>query len=437
MTATDFNEIDDSLPVALQTVQKMNRALAQPAHEALKVLMETTPDDDDKLMSALQKRIWYYNRAVLQLRASKYEDCLSTCQFLQTNALMQKSKKKSSAAAAATKNMHLAVHNKEDRAWWESRVSVLLAHVAAKTGKGDATAILDACLENCIALPQSNVRDHAIMYVQLHKAALSTDSSDPIHLLQALLPESLRNKPAVIATAAALYHSAGNDAKASELLQSVGDEQALADFALSQGNYEKAASIYEKAASASSDDPVSKARWVRALSYTDPNKAMKLWSEMSPDLLEEDGDEVNGAELEARELPRFKSTRRNEMVATNDNNTAGKKSKKSHAAVLRQRARKREKYLAEQEKKGLLKPDAKPDPERWLPKYERSNARRRKSRGQPKGGAQGGISEKDAAKLDVVARQAARASGIADSSGPSTAHMTVSGGTGGRKGKRR
>ena len=99
---------------------------------------------------------------------------------------------------------------------------------------------------------------------------------------------------------------------------------------------------------------------------------------------------------------------------------------------MRRRARRREEYISKLEEKGLYRVDrpTKPDPERWLPKYERSYSRRRRHRGGPHKGAQGGISQKDAAKLDV----AARATGGSDqTSGRSTAHMAVSGG--GRKGK--
>ena len=120
--------------------------------------------------------------------------------------------------------------------------------------------------------------------------------------------------------------------------------------------------------------------------------------------------------------------------------TDGKQKKKSHEAVLRRRARKRAEYVADLEQRGIAN---KLDPERWLPKYERSANRRRRNRGAVGGahkGAQGGVSEKDAAKLDIAARQAARAAGETDTGGPSTAHMTVTAAGnigGGRKGGRR
>lgn len=431
---------------AFQTVRQVNRAvLGQASPEAALKMLLAEPDATK--FTVLQRRIWSYNRAVLQLHATRYDECRATCQhyFLAPQKTGKKQKKPEGSEAAV-------YGNPEERTFWESRATVLLAHCAAKDGKGESAAtLLDACVERCNALPSSSARDHVLTYVLLHRAALAagangtTDSK--MKLLQELLPESVRSKPAVVATMAALYQSSGHEAKAALLLQehqqqtvnggnnNNNNDLAVADFAMSQGNYAQAAALYETAvAAASPGDFAAKARLVRALSYTDPDRAVLLWSEMAPDLVvESDDNEVNGAELETKELHLKSSMVRRSNDAVPAETGDAKKSKKSHAAVLRQRARKREIYLAEQEKKGTSKPGtAVPDPERWLPKYERSNARRRKNRDQHKG-AQGGASEKDAAKLDIVARQAARASGDAEQSGRSTAHMTVSGGA--RKGK--
>lgn len=411
---------------AWQTVRQVNCALARSPAEALRVL---TAEPDWTKLSVLQRRIWLYNRALMQLQAGKWDDCRVTCQHFLS---LPKGKKKKSTE----QNEAVVDSSPEARLFWESRVSVLLAHCAVKEGGGNATAILDACMVQCQGLPSSSVRNHTLTYLLLHRAALTgVNSVDAKIKVLTELHDTIGNKPAVVATMAALFHAAGSETKAAELLQSVDDDQVVAEFAMSQANYQYAAELYERSAAAS-DDPVVKARWIRALSYTDPEKAVQLWSEMSPDLVvsDDDDDGVNGAELEVKEL-RLKSTmvrRTSDGLATTVDAT--KKSKKSHAAVLRRRARKRETYLAELAKKGASPlVAAVPDPERWIPKYERSNARRRKNRGPHHKGAQGGVSEKDAAKLDVVARQAARASGETDPASRSTAHLTVSGG--GRKAK--
>ena len=119
------------------------------------------------------------------------------------------------------------------------------------------------------------------------------------------------------------------------------------------------------------------------------------------------------------------------------------KKKKNHEAVLRRRAKKREAHLEKLMKEGRYNPDrpVKPDPERWIPKNQRSyNKRGRRGRTQWVG-AQGSGSgaDKDAAKLDAFARAAAKAQGTdASNQARSTAHLSVSSnGNIGKGGRRR
>ena len=120
--------------------------------------------------------------------------------------------------------------------------------------------------------------------------------------------------------------------------------------------------------------------------------------------------------------------------------------KTNREAILRKRAKQREAYLARLESEGRYdpnKPSSKPDPERWIPKSQRSYNRRGRGRGGGGGGgryksnvgAQGG-GVADAGKLDVAARVAAKASGGDGSGGkPSTANIKVSSSGATRKGK--
>jgi signal recognition particle subunit SRP72 len=215
----------------------------------------------------------------------------------------------------------------------------------------------------------------------------------------------------------------------------------LADLWLAKGEYAQAVALYEKA---DLTDPIAQAQYARALTYTDPAKAVEYWASVRPaDVLDQASMVgLDGMELEKRPLPLLRTSRKvvtglEAAGTTNAANVAVTKPKKSHEAVLRRRARQREAYLAELEKRGL-KHTTHPDPERWLPKYERSyNRRRRGKGGGVHKGAQGGISDKDAARLDVAARQAARAAGEPASSS-STAHIAaVSSGGPSRKGGRR
>ncbi len=105
---------------------------------------------------------------------------------------------------------------------------------------------------------------------------------------------------------------------------------------------------------------------------------------------------------------------------------------------LRQRAKKREAYLAKLASEGKynpLKPTV-PDPERWLPKSQRSTSHNRRGRGKQhyySTSSQGVVSsEKDVAKLDAAARAAAKKQQVGSSSAtPSTAHISVSSGSSG------
>jgi signal recognition particle subunit SRP72 len=122
-----------------------------------------------------------------------------------------------------------------------------------------------------------------------------------------------------------------------------------------------------------------------------------------------------------------------------------RQNKRNHEAVLRRREKKRQDYLEKLQQEGKYNPDRplKPDPERWLPKSQRSyNKRGRRGRSQfigAQGIGSGAGADKDAAKLDAAARAAAKAQGI-DLNGQtrSTAHLAVSSnGNTGKSGRRR
>jgi hypothetical protein len=110
-----------------------------------------------------------------------------------------------------------------------------------------------------------------------------------------------------------------------------------------------------------------------------------------------------------------------------------KGNKPSAEKIMRRRERKREAYLKKLEAKGQYNPDRpiKPNPERWIPKHERSRSRGKGRTGNNRS-AQGGGSQLDALRLDAAARRAGQ---VPASSGPSTANIKVS--SSGYKGGRR
>jgi hypothetical protein len=303
-----------------------------------------------------------------------------------------------------------------------------------------------------------------------------------IHLLEHDLPLKVRVcSPAVLATLASLFHSTGRTSDTEQLLlqqvrslNGVGlnsnskvGSAVLADFYMSQGRYRAAADLYALGVDST---VASKVRYWQALSYVDPVGASGLWLAEAThvlDLIVDDNDTTfdvqatshMGAVLENQEVPRIKTCTSYQfdsaspLLASGHQtldisggqptvNTSVSKQKKS-AAAQRRRSRQRAQYLASLESKGLYRPDrpTKPDQWRWVPKYERSYARRRGNYGGGlHRGAQGAaMSENETLKFDVVVRQAAlRSDAGGQADGPSTARMTVSSsGTSARKGARR
>jgi hypothetical protein len=203
-----------------------------------------------------------------------------------------------------------------------------------------------------------------------------------------------------------------------------------------QAQYAEAAKLYEanlpSPESCDQQQLALQLKRVQALALCGEHDAStELFESLIPLLdnaVEDPSSMVNGENLENKALPRS-STSKSLVVAVAPGEES--KPKRSMERILRQRAHKREAYLKSLEEKGQYNPDqpAKPDAERWIPKHERSRARRR---GQNSRSAQGGGSQADALKLDAAAR---RAGHVSASTGPSTANLKVS--SGGRKARGR
>jgi len=82
--------------------------------------------------------------------------------------------------------------------------------------------------------------------------------------------------------------------------------------------------------------------------------------------------------------------------------------------IARKRAKKREAYLTKVRSKPDYNPSiglVNPDPERWIPRKQRSGRRGRRGRNRFVGAQGSGMgSQKDASKLDAAARAAAKKS---------------------------
>ena len=123
---------------------------------------------------------------------------------------------------------------------------------------------------------------------------------------------------------------------------------------------------------------------------------------------------------------------------TAQNRTEQKLKQRQHR--IRQKARKREAHLKKLAELGkAVKDEAKLDPERWLPKSQRSYSKRGKKKNQFSGAqGVGGGAAKDSLKLDAKARADAKAKGESVEGSRSTAHLEVAaGGKQSRRGGKR
>ncbi|GKY93877.1 hypothetical protein MPSEU_000354600 [Mayamaea pseudoterrestris] len=414
-----------SSSTALHAVHQHNQTLAG-VDDARQTLEQLPPIH--KKWTNLQTRIYRYNLACLQLRAKNHDACRATVKEMFAQ-WFDKSKQ--------LKQQEL---NVAQSLWWQARLNVLLYYcdettvVAASENDEEPLAsshddptnatshtnkslqLLRTTLDKLRALNACAVRDEAILYLMLHMREPLTVNSVPV---------SLQSRVGMQYT--------------------LGAAERNGDWYMAHGEYAQAVERYEQELK---DDPnadaTTRAKLVRALSHVDPDRALEMWQQAKGEITVHDEnvlDQFNGAELERQELPRLTSSKmRTLATSTNDDlnqqsTTPEKDTKKSHDAILRRRSRQRQAHLDKLAAQGLHRVDrpVPPDPERWLPKYERSHNRKRRAKQQQQNhvhrGAQGsGVSEKESQKLDVVARQQARANGDASGSGgKSTAHLSVSG----------
>ena len=377
-------------------------------------------ESDEGDLTDTQRKVHLYNEAVRCYQSRQYKQC---------HELFVK----------LTKQV-------KDSLWWRGRLLILQAYcegkqsvTSTKTNESIKTTIQE--LQNNASSAENQ---DVLAYLLLHQAALAQqqlsgkngqETVDVVPLLRSL-PPLIREKPA---TKCLLY-------RLTEEPHDDNDSLFLADYYLSQQEYEKAAEMYCRLHSKATDDDTAgllMARRVQALSRTKPLEAVKLWTEFRASLnVTDDTPELSEEEsLETKPLPE-RGSRKNHpslkeivMIDNSPRDTSSSLRKKSRDSILRRRAKRRQAYVSSLSEYDQTKT---PDPERWIPKYERSSSRRYKRGSAVHRGAQGsGRSNNTTDKLDIVARQEARARGEVDSF--STAHLvaTVGGGSSRNKGGRR
>ena len=432
--------------------------LLQYYHDKYETLNDLPQDTNSKIKWTLfQKRLLDYNRCVALLHQKQYDECRLVVRELWETMAPEKPPEKDDPTV-----------NDPILLWWEVRLAVLLLYCpevssgnSSNTKNRKKTTATGLELRSVRALEfalmsiaESPFRDHTLVYLQLHQAAAEEQFKQQPSLdeLYADWPPSLRTKPAVQATMIALQQSQASEQPNGK---SPTKETALMQghWHFIQGDYRAAAECYETALSDAKDSEVKQmiqARLVRALTHVDPDKAMKLWDDMSSHLKTTDDNDsdydvqaMEGLEKSSQRWNHANKTVTHEAGAMESATTAVNMetptdtTKKSRDSVFKQRARRRAQYLDQLQKKGIYNPErpTQPDPERWIPKYDRAANRRRKKNHAPaqnKHQGTGTISEKDLAKLDVAARQQQPKNLVSNTA--STAHISAAGA---RKGGKR
>lgn len=454
MKGMRFQTKDTATSKNMQTTKDL-WLLLQYYHDEYETL-DDLPQNNIK-WTLLQNRLFDYNRCVALLHQKHYDDCRVAIEELWESMAPEKAPEKDDLSL-----------NDPVLLWWEVRLAVLLLYCPeSSTSNNDkkkkkTTTSLELrsvrALEFALmSIAESPFRDHTLVYLQLHQAVAEEQFQQQPSLeeLYAEWPPALRTKPAVQATMVALQQSEPSEQKQPNGKSSTKETVLLqGHWHSNQGHHQAAAECYEVALSQAKDSEMKQmiqARLVQALTHVDPDRAMKLWDDMSSHLTttaDVNDYDFNVQAMEALEKSTQRWNHANKAVSQDTDvmqsittavnmETTADTTKKSRDAVLKQRARRRARYLDQLQKKGLYNPErpTQPDPERWIPKYDRAANRRRKKNHAPaqnKHQGTGTISEKDLARLDVAARQQQPKNLV--SSTPSTAHMSASGA---RKGGKR
>ena len=278
----------------------------------------------------------------------------------------------------------------KDDPYWLTLATLVEAYSSAEQQNvTNALHLLDQQLIWLKQLPANNCVDHAMTIMLLHSTTIQGSNYDMEQVLQSL-PQSIQTKPAVVATRLRIACSDNSD-------------------------YNKKACDWLK----QQNQPTLVLHYIQALTRAgEIEVATQLWNDLNIDVSTLQQKACNGQELENAPLPKVKST----TIQT----TTMPKNKKSNESKMRQRAKRREQYLSQRTNKSSVA-----HPERWIPKHERSGAKRRYNKGN-----QGAGNGKDAAKLDIAARTNVGTSNHTIG-GPSTANLVVVGGNEKRSSRKR
>ncbi|EFA83065.1 signal recognition particle 72 kDa subunit [Heterostelium album PN500] len=228
------------------------------------------------------------------------------------------------------------------------------------------------------------------------------------------LESSVQSKPGIVATMVALYEKSGDMEKAVSCLDTLitslenkkskteKEEDSYISLLKLNGNfnmkhlkYKEAASCYEKILKINANDLFALPSFIVATAHFDPTIAQKYEGKLPPlkfnDKIDVDAIDKLGLSFDKNEKAA--------ATTSTTNVTAAKKSNEKAKAPVVPVQPKKPKRLPKN-----YNPDVKPDPERWLPKWQRSSNRGKRG---PKGkkqdtlsrGPQGVVSQQQASQL--------------------------------------
>mmetsp|Transcript_26754 Transcript_26754/g.57653 ORF Transcript_26754/g.57653 Transcript_26754/m.57653 type:complete len:567 (+) Transcript_26754:706-2406(+) len=310
----------------VQSIARVNQSL-------LDENLSRLPPQPHPKWNLLQVRMYWYDRAILQLKAGKHVECHDSCQSLKktlssntTNSAAagsqeKKKKDKGNASSSASSSTSTSSSTKKRSSvgalWWEARADVVLAYAQqAQSKHKDALGRLAKSLKNlqlaAEAFSSSSsssstvVVDHAMAHVLLHQFVMEQKGGsnkkdrkkqkrELLNLFKSL-PESIQSRPALQLTMDDLQTAVNNDDASSNNKTKSTPKSPLeeADVLFLQGQYQEACKLYQGALTNDTDDGNgngngndddtimdSQLRYVQALAMSGQHEAsQELWQSL-------------------------------------------------------------------------------------------------------------------------------------------------------------
>ncbi|XP_045534188.1 signal recognition particle subunit SRP72 [Papilio machaon] len=304
--------------------------------DSRKRMKAATADGLEHKLTSRQRAVIVYNQAILAIYSNQPEFCKQCCVKL-SRELGQ-----------------------------ESRAALVEAASLARDGKRDAA----------LALLAKHPGTHTLAAAQILLA--QGDRKAAIKLLE---ESEFKYRPGVVGALATLYCADGDYERASQMFLDVyqhykndtgspalrGVWRAAGEVHQRAGRVSAAAQAHEALASAQPHDRRSRARLVKLLAPSDPQRARALAAQLPPIQLQ------GAIDIEALESSKWMMGAKVVKKTVQSKQEQSPGTPGSELGVTKKQKRKRKTKLPPNA--DLSKP---PDPERWLPKYERTAYRKRR-----------------------------------------------------------